>query len=479
MQKRTICFAPWLFPILLVALFGCGGGSSRATAPPVTTPPPHGDPQAPTIQFTAQPTSIFLRGSSTLSWSTTNATSVTIDGLGPVAVSGSQVVNPAGSQTYTATATGSGGSAKATVTINVAPTASPIQHVVVLILQNISFDHLYGKFPPVNGSTIEGLGPGIPGFTLVDAAGKSVSPFLLTDTAPAALPEGHKAYLADLDKGAMDKFAFTEGDISMGFYDNTIPGIQTFWNYAQQFALADHFFASVNGEAPSNQLYMVAAADNNSPFSAEPHFGPCNSPGIVAPAYDFPHVGDQLTTSKINWAIFQENYGTCGAFSPLHDPFQFFVDTNNTPFIQDYSQFAGQIAAGTLPTVTFVSPGVGDDMHPGDGPISNGIKFTSNLVQQLQSSTLWPNTAIFITWDTGGGWYDHVPPPAVDAQGLGERVPFLVLSPFAKTGYVSHVVMDHVSILRFIQWNWGLPSLNDRNQKSGDVFDMFQFPPHP
>src|SRR5690349_5115029 len=227
-----------LFTLLFLTLaLGCGGGRSTSTTPPVTTPPPHGSPQGPTIQFTAQPASIFLGGSSTLSWTATNATSVTIAAIGPVAVSASQAVNPAATQTYTATATGSGGSVKASVTITVAATASPIQHVVILILQNISFDHLYGKFPPVNGNTIEGLRPGIPGFTQVDAAGKSVSPFLLTDTAPAALPEGRKAYLADLDNGAMDKFAFTEGDNSMGYYDNSIPGIQTFWNYAQQFAL--------------------------------------------------------------------------------------------------------------------------------------------------------------------------------------------------------------------------------------------------
>jgi phospholipase C len=115
-------------------------------------------------------------------------------------------------------------------------------------------------------------------------------------------------------------------------------------------------------------------------------------------------------------------------------------------------------------------------MHPGNGNISGGINFTSSLVQEVQNSTLWSSTAIFITWDTGGGWYDHVPPPAVDKQGLGERVPLIVISPFAKPGYISHVVMDHVSILHFIQWNWGLLSLNDRNGLSGDVRDMLQLP---
>src|SRR5207248_164412 len=250
-------------------LIGCaGGGGSRSSGD--GTPVPQPVNAAPTIQFSAQPASIFLRQSSTLSWHTTNATKVSIANLGDFPAVGSTSVSPTTTQTYTATATGPNGSATTSVTVTVAATASPIQHVIVLILQNNSFDHLFGVFPPVNGNTIEGIRPGIPGYTQVDAAGKSVSPFLLTDTSPSALPERHADYFADLDSGAMDKFAATEGDISMGYYDNTTPGIATLWGLAQQFALADHYFQSVLVEAPTNQLYMVAASDNNRAFSVQP-----------------------------------------------------------------------------------------------------------------------------------------------------------------------------------------------------------------
>lgn len=88
---------------------------------------------------------------------------------------------------------------------------------------------------------------------------------------------------------------------------------------------------------------------------------------------------------------------------------------------------------------------------------------------------MWSRSAIIITFDTGGGWYDHVSPPQIDDQGLGFRVPTLVISPLAKHGYVSHVIMDHVSILKLIQWNWNLGTLNSRNALSGDMLDMFQF----
>ena len=455
-------------------LIGCaGGGGSRSSGD--GTPVPQPVNAAPTIQFSAQPASIFLRQNSTLSWHTTSATKVNISSLGDFPAVGSTTVSPTTTQTYTATATGPNGSATTSVTVTVAATASPIQHVIVLILQNNSFDHLFGVFPAPSGQTIEGIRPGIPGFTQVDAAGKSVSPFLLTDTSPSALPERHADYVADLNSGAMDKFAATEGDISMGYYDNTTPGIATLWGLAQQFALADHYFQSVLVEAPTNQLYMVAASDNNRAFSVQPAFGPCNPTDSQSKPYTFKHVGDQLNAANIQWTFFQERYGDCGAFVPAHDPFQYFTDTQNGPHIQDYSQFTLQLNNGTLPAVTFISPARGHDMHPGDGSIQGGINLTAKLVQAVQNSTIWQNTAILITWDTGGGWYDHVAPQPLDSQGLGFRVPLLVISPLAKPGYVSHTVMDHVSILRFIQWNWGLNSLNARNQLSGELRDMFSF----
>ncbi len=113
-------------------------------------------------------------------------------------------------------------------------------------------------------------------------------------------------------------------------------------------------------------------------------------------------------------------------------------------------------------------------MHPGGAPITNGIDFLDTLVKQLQASPIWSTTAVVVTWDTFGGWYDHVPPPTVDSQGLAPRVPLLVISPLAKQHYVSHVQMDHVSILRYIQNNWGLPTLNTRNTQSNDLSDLFQ-----
>lgn len=348
-----------------------------------------------------------------------------------------------------------------------------LQHIVVVVMQNASFDHLFGTFPPPAGGTVEGLRPGVPGYVQNDAAGNPVSPALLTNLAPKALPEGRTAYTNVMDGGLMDKYALLNGDTSMDYYDGTTAGISTVWSYAQQFAMADHYFSSVIGEAPSNQLFMVAASDGNFPFSVQPSFGPCNTVDKAAKPLTFPNVGDQLTQKSVSWAVYVESLGNCAESSPLHNPFQYFTSTHDQN-VRDYTQFATDVDGGTLPSVTFIIPNNADDMHPGFGPVTGGAAFIDTLVKKLQASSAWANTAVVVTWDTGGGWYDHVPPPAVDAEGLGSRVPLLVISPLAKQHYVSHVQMDHVSILRFIQNNWGLAPLNPRNSQSNDLSDMFQ-----
>ena len=123
-------------------------------------------------------------------------------------------------------------------------------------------------------------------------------------------------------------------------------------------------------------------------------------------------------------------------------------------------------------------------MHPGAGNILDGVEFLDNVVQAVKNSGEWQNTAIIVLFDESGGWYDHAPPPQLSGgmngpggQGLGMRVPVIVISPFAKTNYISHQQMDFVSILRFIQWNWNLGEIqatdqHAREQQSGDLCDL-------
>lgn len=438
-------------------------------------------PPAPTLKFAANPTAIASGGSAMLSWTTSNAASLTIDnGVGAVSdvAAGSIAVTPTATTTYTATATGSDNqtvSATASVTVNPqSPTASPLEHVIVVIMQNRSFDQLFGMYPGTNGNTVEGIRPGIPGYSQIDASGKTVTPFLETNPVSPLLPEGHTPYLEAIDNGLMDKYAFVSGDVAMGHFDSSIPGIPTLWGYADQFALADDYFSSVIAEAPTNQLYMIAASDNNSLSSLQPPFGPCQKTGSQAQPYTFKNVADELSEHGFNLGVFQESFGVCSNSNPMHNPFQYFTSTET--LTQDYAQFAALLKSGKVPEVSFIIPSGSNDLHPGNGrAISVGVGFIDALVHEIQASPIWSTTALIVTFDTAGGWYDHVPPPHIDSQGLGPRVPALVISPYAKKGYVSHTQMDHVSILKFIQWNWRLSSLNARNAKSGDMLDMFQF----
>ncbi len=347
-----------------------------------------------------------------------------------------------------------------------------IKHVVVIIMQNASFDHLFGTFPGVNG-----IRPGVPGYSQKDAAGKTVIPFLLKNTAPPDLPHVRQTMLPPWDHGKMDKYAFYNGAISMGYYDSTIAGMSVLWSWARQYALADNFFPSVMGDAPSNQLYLIAADDDNNPYSLQPYFGPCNNQSKVKIPYSFPHVGDQLARKGLTWAWYQEILYRCGAgYKPQQNPFQYFIDTHNSPNVRDLSAFAKDLSAGKLPSLAFVQPGPLHSMHPAPGlTLSMATTWLDGFIRTIQASSAWPSMAIVVVWDSSGGWWDHVPPPQFDGQGLGPRVPMLVISPFAKRGHVSHVQMDHISILRFVQQAFGLAPLNVRNQLGNDLSDMFSF----
>lgn len=350
------------------------------------------------------------------------------------------------------------------------PTGSPVKRVVVIVMQNRSFDHLFGKYP----GDVDGIRPGVNGYTQTDASGNTVTPFELTDPVIGDLPHSRHDYLRAWNQGAMDKYAFYNGAVSMGYYTASTPGVDKLWEWARQYALADQYFASVMSNAPANPLYMVAASDADFPYSVQPSFGPCNEPDPASQPYTFRNLGDQLNDQQIAWGWFQEFYGQCDGYKQVQNPFQYFVSTNNTANLVDIQPFYNALDAGNLPPISFVQPGDVNSGHLG-GSITAGLSWLDDTLTRLQASPMWASMAVVVLWDESGGLWDHVPPPQVDSQGLGPRVPMLVISPFAKKRHVSHVRMDHVSVLRFIQWNWGLSTLNARNTKSEDIRNMFDF----
>ena len=355
-------------------------------------------------------------------------------------------------------------------------TVSPVKRVVVVVMQNSSFDHLFGKYAPPAGQTVNGIHPGVNGYSQANGTGTMVTPFEQTNASITDLPHSRNDYLTAWDNGAMDKFASHNGTNAMGYYTSANAGVATLWSLASNYALADDYFSSAMSNAPANPLYMVAASDNDFAFSVQPFYGPCNQPDAASQAYTFPNLGDQMNTANLSWGWFQENLGACGSgYVQVQNPFQYFTSTHAAPQIQDLTAFFSQLNAGTLPAVSFVQPSDAHGGHPGSGSITASLNWLNDLVGQIKATPAWDSIAIVVVWDEGGGFWDHVSPPQLDSQGLGMRVPMLVISPYAKAGYVSHVQMDHVSILKFIDWNWSLPTLNAREDQSADIRDMFQF----
>ncbi|MEA2263288.1 MAG: phospholipase, partial [Acidobacteriaceae bacterium] len=482
---------------------GTGGTASSAVTVTVSAPSP---PPAPTVTLVAAPTTITTGGTATLTWTSSNASTVGIDpsvGTAPLALSGSASITPAATTTYTIIATSPQGTATATATVTAVPPGtpkSPISHIITVILQNHSFDNLFGTYPMANG-----LDPTAPSYHQIDAGGNTVSPTLLSTLTTADLNHDGVSYTAAYDGGKMDKYALTNGDLAMQYFDNTISGttkdgktysIATLWNYAQQFALADNFFASAMNSEPANMLYMIAATvhDDYTAGSA-PYYDHCSAHdmakdgGTIAQPLTETNVGDQLNANKVSWVWYQANFDTsvnrtCVDYVPQENPFQYFTTTQYAANLKDFvlTDFQTTLSDPALPAVIWITPAPVASMHPGGGDMANGLQWLDNLVQTVQKSPAWSSTALIVLWDESGGWYDHVPPPQLaNTVGLGARVPVMVISPYAKSGAISHQQMDFVSILRFIQWNWGLgiftdPAQSAREQQTGDLCDLLTIP---
>ena len=413
---------------------GAGGTASSTVTVTVSVAAP-----APTVTLAASPNTIATGAAATLTWTSTNATSVSISpavGSGTLPLNGSSSVSPAATTAYTITATSGTQTATASATVTVLPKGtaqSQVSHLIVVMMQNQSFDHLFETFPGANGAK-----SGDPGYSQPDANGVLVSPTLLTSLASAdqTVDPAHDNlhYIADYDNGKMDGFAKTEGAYAMQYYDKTSSGttkdgktysMATVWNYAQQYALADNFFASALYSEPANMLYMVAATVNDTYTAGKlPYYDKCTA-GLVAQGgkaaapLTQTTVGDQMNAANVSWTWYQGGFstsvnGTCSNYVPQENPFQYFTTTQYSANLVDFNMAAFQttLANGSLPAVSFITPLSGFSMHPGSGDVSNGIEWLDGLVTAVKNSPEWSSTAIVVLWDESGGWYDHVRRPS-------------------------------------------------------------------
>jgi phospholipase C len=367
--------------------------------------------------------------------------------------------------------------------------ASKIEHVVVIIQENHTFDTYFGRYcTAVTGSApscTEGPGCCEAG-PATDPTG--ASPIVLDDTANAAYDPDHlqACELQEADGGAMDHYVTGASGCSdprnFAYADPAV--VQPYWDLASAGALADRYFQPVSGQSSSNDMYLARAQFVFIDDEYEP-----NAIGAQCTLTDakasFPGltIGDLLDAAGVTWSFYAEGYqamvtatqqGKCPPapsdcafglpiypcdFDPDDDPFDYYSDLADNPkVLRDYTQLATDLKNDALPQVVFVK-GIGyHTEHPGEATtISAGIAFVGEVIDAIKASDYAPDTLILVTWDEGGGFFDHIAPPgsgAVDGQPYGTRIPLLAIGPFAAANVVSHVQMEHSSIVKLIEWNW-------------------------
>jgi len=415
------------------------------------------------------------------------------------------------------------------------PSINDVQHVVVIYMENHSFDNLYGQFPGASGLAQAN----IKNVTQVEADGKpfaTLPPVPKGSAFPTNLPNTYfniNQYVADdqvtpdvthafyqeqfqIDGGKMDKYAqynFTKG-LTMGYYTTAqLP----LYELAKKYTVCDHFFHSAFGGSFLNHQWLIAATTPvfpNAPDAIKAkvdasgklikdgsvtpdgyavntlnsvNLHPATTPAAnLVPNQTNPTIGDRLSDKNISWAWYSGGWDNVNAGKPdasftyHHQPFAYFAryaegTEERKKHLRDEKEFLEAAKKGTLPAVSFVKPIGLENEHPGQSTIKGGESHAVELINAVLNGPNAKNTVIILTYDENGGFWDHIAPPVIDKWGPGTRIPALIISPLAKKGYVDHASYETVSILAFIEKRWGLKPLNSRDQHADPLSHAFLF----
>lgn len=357
-------------------------------------------------------------------------------------------------------------------------TTTPIKHLVVLMQENHSFDNYFGTYPGADGHPVGIKMPVDPNNP--DAG--YVEPWHLGDSTITDLSHSTSTFTEQLNGGKMNGFVSAlnrrnqDGRIAMGYYDDR--DIPYYWNLADNYVLFDRFFSSARDGSFANHMYWVAGV---SPVAER---GRKLSDALAGT----PTIFDRLEESGISWKFYVQNYdptityrnlGEIGnrasqvVWVPLLNFDRFLDDPKLSSHIVDLSQYYIDAREGTLPAVAYIIPS-GASEHPPQNP-ATGQRFVKNLIQELMRSSAWSSSAFILLYDDWGGWYDHVKPPMVDQYGYGPRVPGLLVSAYARKGYIDSTELDFTSILKFIEENWEVAPLAERDAKANNFLSAFDF----
>lgn len=369
---------------------------------------------------------------------------------------------------------------------------SAIQHFVFIIKENRTFDNLFGTFPGADGATSGTISTG------------QVIPLGHTpDAGPRDLGHGWLESFTGIDYGRMDKFDLINSTLNgtsqacsvngdyLCYTQLTQQDIPNYFAYASSFVLADNAFSSISSASFPNHLYTVGATSGgaiSNPLNANSIWG-CDAPSSVTvtvlddqgyassqfPCFDFPTLSDSLQNAGLSWTYYAPGYGQPGYEWSALDAIN---HIRNTPLWAQHvlptSQFVTDAIAGNLPAVSWLVTDDTDSDHP-PSSVCVGENWAVDQINAVMQGPNWNSTLIVMLWDDFGGFYDHVPPPALDQFGLGLRTPILLISPYSKPGYISHTQYEFSSFLKTVEERFGLPFLTPRDSNANDFLDSLDF----
>jgi phospholipase C len=410
------------------------------------------------------------------------------------------------------------------------PTANPgtaIKHIVILFQENRSFNSMFMDFPGAETSetgACKAFSPGESKTYCADNQPVKLHPILLESKCFHGCALGgddiahqYSTFITESDKDPgtgmlrMDGFdainyGTTGGGVPAGLYPygyvvrrETKP----YWEMASSYTLADHMFSTEKSDSfPAHQEVIAGTTRLNDQESlvdspSDIIWGCDAPPGTTTPIIftngkikengifpcftQYKTLADVLDAGNVPWHYYVESMGedlsgeNWNAFDAIKKV-RYGPDWKN--IVSPNTRVMTDAAAGTLPSVSWVIPKLHDSDHPASA-CPNGPRWVAKVVNAIGRSPEWKNTAIFITWDEWGGWYDGVPPPQLDYTTLGMRVPLIIVSPYAKRGYVSKTQYEFGSILKFVEQNFGTGSLGATDVRANSVGDVFDFTQKP
>jgi phospholipase C len=324
----------------------------------------------------------------------------------------------------------------------------PINHIVVDMQENRSFDHYFG-FAPFAGSF------GVPpGYSQPDGHGGTVAPYRFTSLSTPDIGHSWSAMHSEYDGGKMDGFYTTDGINCMGYY--TQAELPFYYSLFDEFTLCANYFCSLMGPTWPNRFYLAAGTSGGITTNGVWGYG----------VFNYPIILDLLDAAGVTWKVYNVSM----------DSIPFGNTDNVFVFWQRYAhdqrtrgskgEYLTDLNLGRLPQVSFIIPSFarGWDEHP-PADVSIGMGIQQELITALRQSSAWTSSAYLLTYDESGGYFEHVRSAQLDAYGLGIRVPTWVISPFAKKRHLEGTLYEHTSILKFIETVFNLPTLASVNHQ--------------